>query len=213
MRSITAFTLGVLSSAGLGAAALWAPAALGGDPCPPAAGAAAAPVVPAAAAAPAVPTKEAALAQPFLTSLVGDWACTCDFPTGDKAEGGAHARLVMDGTALLTEATLQWKGPDGKVDPLHSLGLWKVAADGKTVSYWGFSSHDSQADMLTGEATADSATVAGMTRWGPMRLTLSQKDGVLSQQLWINAKDMGLVKYTKAGAAPAGGDAAAPAGQ
>lgn len=197
MRSITAFTLGVLSAAGLGAWALTAPAALGGDPCPPQpAGNVAAPTAP--AAAPATPTREPALTQAFLKGLAGDWVCSCNFPTGDKAEGGATARLVMDGTALLTEVTLQWKGADGKVDPLFGLGLWKVAADGKTVRYWGFSSHDSEADMLTGEATDTSVTVAGQTRWGPMRLTLSAQDGVLTQQLWINKQDMGAIKYTRA---------------
>ena len=131
MRAITAFTLGVLASAGLGALALGAATASGGDPCAPGGGGGMA----AAQDASAAPTHEKALTQPFLLSLVGEWGCTCVFPTGDKAEGGASGRLVMDGTALLGEVTLDYKGADGKTDPVYALGLWKVGADGKSVRY------------------------------------------------------------------------------
>lgn len=202
MRAISAFTLGVLTSAGLLLAASLAPVALGGDPCPPPAGGApvagAPTAVPPEAAAPALPQREKAFDQAFLLGLVGEWTCDCNFPTGDKAVGGASARLVMDGTALLTESVLQWKGADGKVDPLYAVGLWKMAADGKTVRFWGFSSHDSEADELSGTASDSMATVSGQTRWGPMRLTLSVTEGVLSQQIWINKHDMGVVKFAKA---------------
>lgn len=196
MRTITAFTLGVLTSAGLGALVLQAASAFGGDPCAPGAGGGK--VAAAAQPAPAVPTKEKALAQPFLLGLVGSWSCTCAFPTGDKAEGGSTARLVLDGTALLSETTLEWKGAEGKVEPIHALSLWKVGADGRTVRYWGFSSHDSEVDALTGTATDSTVTVSGQTRWGPMRITLGQNDGVLSQQVWIDSHDMGVLKFTKA---------------
>lgn len=205
MRTFTAFTLGMLSATGIGLLALRSTSAQGGDPCPPRAAGNAVP-----AAAPAA-TREPALRHPFLMSLVGDWACDCSFPTGQKAQGGASARLVMDGTALLTEATVDWKDKDGNPDPHHALGLWKLSGDGKVLRYWGFSSHDSEVDMLVGTVTDGSASVAGVTRWGPMRLTLSMNaEGGLVQQLWINQKEMGTVGYTRAGAAAAQPAAAQP---
>lgn len=207
MRATTAFTLGVLSATGLGFLGFLSAPAQGGDPCAP--GAVAQPAAPAGGAMPASPAaaepaREKTIDQPFLLGLAGDWTCDCSFPTGQKAQGGASARLVMDGTALLTEALVDWKDKDGKSDPHHALGVWKVGADGTSLRYWGFSSHDSEVDMLVGTLGASQATVAGTTRWGPMRLTLAlSKEGVLTQQLWINMKDMGTVAYTKAGQAPA----------
>ena len=193
MRAITAFTLGVLTSAGLAAIAIRATTAFGADRCAPGGGGGGG----AAPAAPAAPTKEKALEQPFLMSLVGEWSCTCVFPTGDKAEGGASGRLVLDGTALLTDATLQGKAADGSAMPVQSLAVWKTDADGHSVRYWGFSSHDAEVDVLSGTASDSMVSVSGQTRWGPMRITLSNKDGVLSQQVWIDGHDMGVVKFAK----------------
>jgi hypothetical protein len=195
MRSITAFTLGVLASAGACFVVVHAPWAHGED-CPPAKGAMGGTTA-AAEGAPTAPKKEPAIASAFLKGLVGEWGCDCAVPAeGTHASGKATARLVLDGTALVTETHLDWSTKDKK-EPIQSMGVWKVGADGKSLTYWGFSSHDKDVDHLTGELTDTSATVSGITGWGPMRMTLTMKDGALSQQLWIEKQDMGTITYKK----------------
>jgi hypothetical protein len=216
MRSIVAFSFGVLATAGLALAVLAAPQAVGDDCAPgvmpaggraPAQGPGAAPGAQgqgqAQAAGPAqgqetpAPEKEAAITHPLLTAMAGDWSCDCAYPTGGHAAGDAKGRMILDNTALETEATLNWKTKDGKEETIHNVGIWKVGKDGKSVSFWGFSSHDSTADLLTGELTDDSVSVAGQTRWGPMRLTLTLKDNTLEQHLWIAHRDMGVINFKK----------------
>ena len=97
---------------------------------------------------------------------------------------------------MQTETALEWTVGTTKENIL-GLAIWKVGADGKTLSYWGFSSHDNTVDMLTGELTDTTATVSGTTRYGPMRLTLTLAAGVLSQHLWVDKQDMGIISYTK----------------
>lgn len=199
MRSTIAFSLGMLASAGLFFAVAAAPAALGGGDCAPGAPAGAGAAGPAGSKAEApAPKREPAISNAFLTGMVGDWSCDCAYPTGGHAAGGATASLVLDGTAMMTTSTLDWTVAEGKEpEKIHSLAIWKVGADGKTLSYWGFSSHDTTVDVLTGTVSDTSATVAGETRWGPMRVNLSMKDGALQSQLWIDKRDMGVISYKK----------------
>jgi len=146
------------------------------------------------------PAKEPTVTSKFLLALVGDWGCDCAYPTGGHATGGAAAKLILGGTAVQTEHTLDWttgEGKDAKTERIYNMAIWKVAADGKTVSYWGYSSHDTDVDMLSGTLTDTSATVSGTTRWGPMKVVLSLKDGVLSEQRFIDKGDMGVVSYKK----------------
>jgi hypothetical protein len=205
MRSITAFSLGVFVSGLVVVGVLHAPSAesddcVPGQPAGKAAGGAAG-----GAAAPAgdaksggdQPRKEAAIEHAFLTSMVGDWTCDCSYPTGGHATGTATAKLVLDGTALMTETVMEWQVGEGKSETIHNIGLAKLGTDGKSLTYWVFSSHDNTVDQLTGTFTDDGATVSGMTRWGPMRISLGMTDGNLTQQLWINHKDMGKVTFTK----------------
>jgi hypothetical protein len=193
MRSTTAFTLGVLVSAGAFVAIGVAPSALGGDEKRPAA----APV--AGGQSVGAPKKEAAITHPLLKAMAAEWGCDCAYPTGGHASGEAEGEMILDGTALAMEGTLEFKSTGSEKSEIeHSLSIWKVGADGKSVTYWGFSSHDDTADMLSGTLSDSSVTVSGTTRWGPMRRTISLKDGVLSSQLWIDKQDMGVVSYKKA---------------
>jgi hypothetical protein len=196
MRPTVAFPLGMLVTAIVVVAALVAPPALGGDDCTPPKGGAAMAAPAAGKTANPTPKHEAEITNAFLKGMVGDWGCDCAYPTGGHAQGTGSARMVLDGTAVETEAKLDWKVGD-KNETFYSLAIWKVGADGKSLMYWGFSSHDNTPDMMTGTVSDDGAMLTGQTRWGPMRMEMKMKDGSVSQHLWIDHQDMGTVTFSK----------------
>ena len=85
---------------------------------------------------------------PFVDALLGSWTTESDAMWG-KGKGRATFALGLGGTALLEtyETTFE---QEGRPVTAHGHGIYKVAADGKTISCWWIDSGRARVVETTG---------------------------------------------------------------
>jgi hypothetical protein len=117
----------------------------------------------------AVPAPQMKITAPFFDGLVGSWT-TESKATHEGQEHGGRGRATFErgvgDTAVLQSYENVGPGHDGAEMQYFGHGVWKVAADGKTVTLWWFSNLAPDVMKLTGPVTADGVTLTGPSPQG-----------------------------------------------
>jgi hypothetical protein len=109
---------------------------------------------------------------PYLSGLLGTWNTAA---TGQSTSTGkAQVRLGLGDTIVMHDYAADAKRPDGSAVKVFGHGMYKVSADGRTMTAWWVDNFLAEPLRLTGPITEKGFDVAGTAPDGKLRITFER---------------------------------------
>jgi hypothetical protein len=131
--------------------------------------------------------REKPISSPLLKGLVGDWVTTSKNEHGE-GRGRSSFHLGAGGTVLVQEYESTSPGPGGKEVEAHGIGIYKVAADGATLTVWWFHDHAPEPVRVTGPLSTGGADLSGESPQGKLRVLIEAKDEAAELRILVGDK-------------------------
>jgi hypothetical protein len=109
---------------------------------------------------------------PYVDALLGSWSTTATGQT--TATGKTQVRLGIGDTTVLQEYASEGKLPDGSSTRAFGHGMYKVSADGRTITAWWLDNYLAEPIRLTGPLTETGFDVTGDAPGGKLRITFER---------------------------------------
>jgi hypothetical protein len=141
------------------------------------------------------PAPEKPLKHPLTDALVGSWTTVSSGMMGGGKSKVSYA-LGIGGTALL-QTYENTSGEPGKEETFHGHGVYKVSADGKTLSVWWFDSASAEPMKMTGPLTDGGYEIKGTHDGMPMKITFAKAGDGYEFKMFMGDAEVMKDVYTK----------------